>query len=56
MAQFSNINSVEICDVIRITGALRGTIKSKTYLRKTKSISRTKLSTLYSGKKLWYYQ
>lgn len=52
ISQVSNQNVISVCDAISISGKLKGTIKSKTYMRKSRSTSSKKLYTLKSGKKV----
>lgn len=52
ISQISNESVISVCDAISISGKLKGTIKSKTYMRKSRSTSSKKLHTLKSGKKV----
>lgn len=52
ISQVSNQNVISVCDAISISGKLKGTIKSKTYMRKSRSTSSKKLYTFKSGKKV----
>ena len=52
ISQISNESVISVCDAISISGKLKGTIKSKTYMRKSRSTASKKLYTLKSGKKV----
>lgn len=52
ISQISNESVISVCDAISISGKLKGTIKSKTYMRKSRSTSSKKLYTFKSGKKV----
>lgn len=50
--QVSNTNYVAVCEAASISGTLKGTIKSKTYMKKTRSTSAKSLRKLTGGKKV----
>ena len=52
ISKVSNQNVISVCDAISISGKLKGTIRSKTYMQSSRSKSSKKLYTLKSGKKV----
>ncbi|MDZ4910480.1 SH3 domain-containing protein, partial [Clostridium perfringens] len=50
--QVSNTNYVAVCEAASISGTLKGTIKRKTYMRKTQSTSAKSLCKLTGRKKV----